>query len=189
MSTGGIARGGNVSLTKENPGLSAVAVGVEWDRTLEPALAESLTLAAVLCGADGRAVGRESLVFWNQMTSSDLSVAALDSALGHDVEQVEVFLADVPDTVSKVVFVLYVNEGSPRRRTLGQLSTCRVRVLDAESGRPLASSENLAASFGTETAVLLGEVYRHREHWKFKVVGQGYSAGLRGVTDEFGLTS
>lgn len=188
MIGGGLARGGNVALTRENPGLREVVVGVEWDRTLEPALADNLTLAAVLCGSDGRAVGRESLVYWNQLTSSDLSVAALESALGHDVEQIEVFLDDVPEPVQRIVFVLYVNEGGPRRRTLGQLATCRVRVLDATTGRSIVGSENLAERFGTETAVLLGEVYRHREHWKFKVVGQGYSAGLRGVTDEFGLS-
>lgn len=182
-----LIRGGNVSLTREIPGLRTVAIGAAWDKDAEPALADNLRLAAILCGSNGRVGGASDFVYLNQVISSDLSVEAMVNALGDDVEQLEIDLADVPAHVERVVVVLYVNEGMPRRRTLGQLRTCQVRVLDASSQSQIIASENLADGFVSETAVVLGEIYRHRGDWKFKVVGQGYAAGLTGVFEQYGI--
>jgi tellurium resistance protein TerD len=93
----------------------------------------------------------------------------------------------VPAAVERVVVVLYLSEGGPRRRTLGQLKRCVVRVLDGVTGAGIVTSEDLAPGFGPETAVVLGEVYRHQGGWKFKVVGQGYAAGIVGVAEQYGL--
>ncbi|GII99922.1 tellurium resistance protein TerD [Sediminihabitans luteus] len=183
----GMARGANVALTREIPDLRTVVVGVGWEQGLEQGLADNLTLAAILCDSSGRATGAEDFVFFNQTVSSDLSVAAIEDALGSDAEQVEIELAAVPAQVTRVVVVLYVNEGSPKRRTLGQLRQCTVRVLDGSTNTQVVASENLATAFESETAVVLGEIYRHGEHWKFKVVGQGYSSGLVGVAQQYGL--
>ncbi|WP_100349230.1 TerD family protein [Luteimicrobium subarcticum] len=182
-----MVRGANIALTKELPDLARLALGVSWDAGADDALVENLVLAAILCDADGRATSPDDFVFFNQAVSTDLSVAEVESALGDDAEQIEVDLAAVPAAVARVVVVLYVNEGSPRRRTLGQLRECRVRLLDASSSTQVVASENLAPAFQHETAVVLGEVYRHRDDWKFKVVGQGYSSGIVGVAEQYGL--
>ncbi|MGC5167425.1 TerD family protein [Luteimicrobium sp. DT211] len=183
----GLMRGANVALTKEIPGLRTLVVGAAWDAGGEHALDDNLVLAAVLCGPDGRATSADDFVFFQQVVSSDLSVAAVDAALGDDTEQLEIDLDGVPAAVERVVVVLYLSEGGPRRRTLGQLKRCVVRVLDGATGAGIVSSEDLAPGFGPETAVVLGEVYRHQGGWKFKVVGQGYAAGIVGVAEQYGL--
>jgi tellurium resistance protein TerD len=182
-----MTRGSNVSLTRELPHLTAAVLGVQWSAGSDPALAENLQYAAILCDAEGAASSSDDFVFFNQVVSADLSVARLEAVLGDDEEQIEVHLPDVPAAVHRIVVVLYVNEGSPRRRTLGQLRECRVRVLDGATDQQIVRSVNLAETFGAETAVVLGELYRHRDDWKFKVVGQGYSAGLAGIADQYGL--
>jgi tellurium resistance protein TerD len=183
----GLARGANVALTKEIPGLTSLVVGASWDAGREQVLSDDLVLAAVLLGADGRATSVDDFVFFHQAVSSDLSVAMQAEVLGDDDEQLEIELASVPSAVARIVVVLYLNDGGLRRRTLAQLKRCSVRVLDGVAHTQIVASEDLAPAFQAETAVVLGEVYRHAGGWKFKVVGQGYARGIAGVAEQFGL--
>jgi tellurium resistance protein TerD len=180
-------RGANVALTREIPGLSGLVLGMRWNAGAERVLEESLVFAAILCGPDGRARSDEDFVFFNQLSSPEQSVQQLEQALGGDQEQIEVELAAVPPAVDRIVVVLYVNESPAQRRTLGQLRSCVIRVLDARDNRELVRSEELASAFTAETAVALGEVYRHGSDWKFKVLGQGYSKGIAGIAADYGI--
>ena len=181
-------RGANVSLTREVPGLSGLVVGVRWNAGSETALADNLTMATILCGANGRALSDQHFVFFNQLSSPELSVQQLEQALGGDQEQVEIDLNSVPAQVERIVVVVYVNEGPAQKRTLGQLRSCIVRVLNLQGNTELVRSEELANTLQTETALALGEVYRHGGDWKFKVLGQGYSKGIVGIAADYGLS-
>jgi tellurium resistance protein TerD len=181
-------RGANVSLTREVPGLTGLVVGVKWNAGSETALADNMTMATILCGTDGRALSEQHFVFFNQLSSPELSVQQLEQALGGDQEQVEIDLASVPAQVDRIVVVVYVNEGPAQKRTLGQLRSCVVRVLNLNGNAELVRSEELASTLKSETALALGEVYRHNSEWKFKVLGQGYSKGIAGVASDYGLT-
>ncbi len=180
-------RGANVSLTREVPGLKGLVVGVKWNAGSETALADNMTMATILCGPDGRALSDQHFVFFNQLSSPDLSVQQLDEALGGDQEQVEIDLGSVPAQVERIVIVVYVNEGPAQKRTLGQLRSCVVRVLNLDGNAELVQSEELATPLQTETALALGEVYRYNGEWKFKVLGQGYSKGIAGIASDYGL--
>lgn len=181
-------RGANVSLTREVPGLRGLVVGVRWNAGSETALADNMTMATILCGADGRALSEQHFVFFNQLTSPELSVQQLQQALGGDQEQVEIDLDAVPAQVARIVVVAYVNDGPAHKRTLGQLRSCIVRVLNQDGNAELVRSEELANSLTSETALALGEVYRYNSEWKFKVLGQGYSKGISGIAADYGLS-
>src|SRR3954454_23924190 len=182
-----MSRGANVALTREIPGLSGIVVGVSWNAGAERVLEDNLVFAAVLCDAGSKAISAEHFVFFNQLTSPDLSVAQLETALAGDKEQVEIDLPDVPPEVARIVVVVYLNDGSAQRRTLGQLREMTIVVREVPSYRELVRSENLAPAFGGETAVVLGEVYRNGPDWKFKVVGEGYTSGIAGIAADYGL--
>jgi tellurium resistance protein TerD len=181
-------RGANVSLTREVPGLKGLVVGVRWNAGAETALADNLTVATILCGADGRALSDEHFVFFNQLASPELSVQQLEQALGGDQEQVEIDLNAVPTQVERIVIVLYVNEGPAQKRTLGQLRSCIVRVLNLDGNAELVRSEELANTLQSETAIALSEVYRRNGEWRFRVLGQGYAKGIAGIAGDYGLT-
>lgn len=181
-------RGANVALTREVPGLTGLVLGVAWDAGHETALADNLVTAALLCDLDNHALSEEHFVFFNQLTSPDLSVRDLEQAMGEDRDQIEIDLDSVPAGVDRIVLVLYVNDGPAQRRTLGQLKSCYVRVLNLEGNAELVRSEDLAPALTQETALALGEVYRHEGGWKFKVLGQGYSRGVAGVLTDYGLS-
>lgn len=180
-------RGANVSLTREIPGLQRAVIGVRWNAGAETILDDNLVMATLLCDAQSRVLSEEHFVFFNQLSSPELSVQQLESALGGDKEQVEVDLRSVPADVERVVVVVYVNEGPGPRRTLGQLRSCEIRVLDATDNRELVRSEDLAPGLDGEMALTLGELYRHAGEWKFKVLGLGYADGIGPLATDYGL--
>lgn len=181
-------RGANAALTREIAGLTGLVVGIKLSAGSERVLTDNAVFAAILCNADGRALSDEHFVFTNQLSSPDLSVSELTSLIGDDSEQIEIELGSVPAEVSRIVFILYINEAIAAKRSLGQLKDCTVRVLNLNGGAEIAKSENLAPALGSETALVLGEVYRNASEWKFKVIGQGYDKGLLGVAADFGVS-
>ncbi|GAB3757237.1 tellurium resistance membrane protein TerD [Yimella radicis] len=182
-----MAKGANVALTREVPGLKGLVVGVDWDAGAERFLHDSLTLLTVLCGSDRKALSQEHVVHFNQMVSADLSTGHVTDTMGDDDEQVEVDLSGVPDEVQRIVFVLYVNEGGGGRRTLGQLRRLVVRVLNLDGGASVVTTDDLVPGLRGETALSLIELYRHSGEWKLRVLGAGYSDGLKGVARDFGV--
>jgi tellurium resistance protein TerD len=181
-------RGTNVALTREIPSLRVIVLGVKFSAGAEKALTDNLVVATILCDHANKAISDEHFVFFNQLSSPDESVTQRDAVLGEDSEQIEVDLADVPAEVERIVVVLYLNEGITQRRTLGQLRDCHIRVLNGGDGTELVHSENLASAMTSETALALGEVYRHQGGWKFKVIGEGYSKGVVGIAADYGVT-
>jgi tellurium resistance protein TerD len=182
-----LKRGANVALTREVPGLSGLVVGVHWDAGRETVLDQNLVFAAVLADRRGRARSDSDFVFFNQLASADLSVQQLEQALGGDDEQIEIDLRAVPAEVEKIAVVLYVNDGPGARRTLGQLRSLTVRLLNLADGAELIRSEELASGLREETALVLGEVYRHEGGWKFRVLGDGYKNGIAGIAADYGI--
>lgn len=181
-------RGSNVALTREVPSLSSVVLGVRVSPGAEKALLDNLVVAALLCDSSAKALSDEHFVFFNQLSSPDMSVSQLAEAMDGDHEQIEVDLAAVPPEVFRIVVVLYVNEGMLGRRSLGQLRELVIRVLDLADNRELVRSDNLAAALSAETAIALGELYRRAGEWKFKVIGDGYVKGIAGIAADYGLT-
>jgi tellurium resistance protein TerD len=182
-----MAKGANIALQRELPDLTGVVFGVDWDSGGERVLDDNLTLLTLLVGANGQALSPQHVVYFNQLVSADLSTAQLEQALGNDDVQVEVELTGVPDEVAKVVFVLYLSEGSGSSRHMGQLRSLTVRLLNLDGGASITSSVDLAEGLSSESALKLAELYRHSGQWKLRVLGMGYSAGLAGVAKEFGV--
>lgn len=184
-----LARGANVALTQENPSLTGVVLGVRWSSGGDAALGDNIVAATLLCGAgpDHKVLSDRHFVFFNQLVSPDASVAQLEALVGDDKEQIEVDLRAVPPDIERIVVMIYLNEAGTAKRSLGQLKSCSIRVLDLSSNAELARSEELAAALSGETALVMGYLYRRGEGWKFRVVGQGYASGLKGVAVEYGV--
>ena len=181
-----LKRGANVALTREIPTLRTVLLGIRFEAGSEKVLLDNLVIATILCNTENKALSDEHFVFFNQLSSPEESVSQREAALGEDSEQVEVSLPDVPAEVERIVVVAYLND--PQRRSLGQLRECHIRVLDADGNAELIRSENLAPTLTSETALALGELYRHQGGWKFRVIGEGYAKGIAGIAADYGVT-
>jgi tellurium resistance protein TerD len=182
-----LRRGVNVEFTREVPGLRRVVLGVRLNAGAENVLLDNTVLATLLCDSRDKVLGPEHFVFFNQLSTPDESVRERQQALGGDTEQIEVDLIQVPAEVASIVLIAYVNDGLAAKRTFGQLKNCTVRLLDGSSNSELLVSEDLAPGFTTETGAVLAELYRKGKEWRFKVVGDGYANGIRGIATDYGL--
>ncbi|ROQ40949.1 tellurium resistance protein TerD [Frondihabitans sp. PhB188] len=180
----GIVAGGNASLTAENPGLDQVLVGLGWDVIPSRGPQSEITPMALLVGSDGKALSNEHLVYFNQIQSQDASVAFIG---GDDDEQIDVDLISVPATVSRIVFIVYVDPDVRGPGTFSAVRSAHIRVARPDGSElvrfDLNSIENRSIN-----AMIFGELYRHRDEWKFRALGQGYTTGLKGVADDFAVT-
>jgi tellurium resistance protein TerD len=185
-----LSKGGNVSLTKEAPGLTAVTVGLGWDVRTTTGADFDLDASALLLDASGKVVSDKHFVFFNNLKSPDGSVEHTgDNLTGEgegDDEVINVNLAGVPADVVKIVFPVSIYEAESRQQSFGQVRNAYIRVLNAADQRELARYD-LTEDASTETAMVFGELYRHGAEWKFRAIGQGYASGLRGIAQDFGV--
>ncbi len=186
-----LAKGGNVSLTKMAPALTAVTVGLGWDVRTTTGADFDLDASALLCREDGKVVDDRHFVFFNNLKSPDGSVEHTgDNLTGQgegDDEQVKVNLATVPTEVQKIVFPVSIYEGQARSQSFGQVINAFIRVVDSNTGTELARYD-LSEDASTETAMIFGELYRHNGEWKFRAIGQGYASGLAGIARDYGVS-
>ncbi len=186
-----LTKGGNVSLSKEAPGLKAITVGLGWDARATDGAAFDLDASVFLVGADGRVRADADFIFYNNLKSSDGSVEHLgDNLTGEgegDDEQVNVGLATVPADVQKAVFAVTIHEAEGRKQNFGMVSNAFIRVVNQDGGTEIARYD-LSEDASTETAMIFGEIYRHGEEWKFKAIGQGFAGGLGPLARHHGVS-
>jgi len=185
-----LSKGGNVSLTKMQPSLTAVTVGLGWDVRTTTGADFDLDASALVCGADGKVLSDKHFVFFNNLTSPDGTVEHTgDNLTGEgegDDEQIKVNLTALTDTVDKVVFPVSIYDAHTRQQSFGQVVNAFIRIVNQADGAELARYD-LSEDASTETAMIFGELYRHGGEWKFRAVGQGYASGLAGIAKDYGV--
>ena len=185
-----LSKGGNVSLTKEAPGLTAVLVGLGWDVRTTTGTDFDLDASALLLDTSGKVGSDQNFVFFNNLKSPDGSVEHTgDNLTGEgegDDEVIKVNLATVPADVEKIVFPVSIYEADSRGQSFGQVRNAFIRIVNQADNVELARYD-LSEDASTETAMVFGELYRNAAEWKFRAVGQGYASGLRGIAQDFGV--
>ncbi|MBC8093820.1 MAG: TerD family protein [Pseudonocardia sp.] len=185
-----LAKGGNVSLTKEAPGLTNVLVGLGWDVRATTGADFDLDASAILLGESGKVLSDAHFVFFNNLTSPDGTVEHTgDNLTGEgegDDEALTVNLAAMAPEVAKIVFPVSIYDADNRHQSFGQVAGAFIRVVNQADQREITRFD-LSEDASTETAMVFGELYRHQGDWKFRAVGQGYASGLAGIARDFGV--
>jgi tellurium resistance protein TerD len=185
-----LSKGGNVSLSKEAPGLTSVIVGLGWDVRTTTGTDFDLDASAIVVDASGRVLSDAHFVFFNNLKTPDGAVEHtgdnLTGAGEGDDEQVRVNLAALPPNAERIVFPVSIYDGINRGQSFGQVRNAFIRVVNAAGGTEIARYD-LTEDASTETAMIFGELYRHGSEWKFRAVGQGYASGLQGIAQDFGV--
>ncbi len=185
-----LAKGGNVSLSKEEPGLTHILIGLGWDTRTTDGIDFDLDASAFLLSAGDKVRGDSDFIFYNNLRSSDGSVEHTgDNRTGEgdgDDEALKVELGKVPADVQKIAVSVTIHEGEARRQSFGMVSNAFIRVVNDATGREIARYD-LSEDASTETAMIFGEVYRHNGEWKFRAVGQGFKGGLAPMARNYGV--
>lgn len=185
-----LSKGGNLSLSKAEPGLARILIGLGWDTRMSDGADFDLDASAFLLGAGDRVRSDEDFIFYNNLRSADGAVEHTgDNRTGEgdgDDEALKVDLARVPASVQKIVVTVTIHEGAARRQNFGMVSNAFIRIVNDATGREI-SRYDLAEDASGETAMIFGEVYRLGEEWKFRAVGQGYTGGLGPLARNYGV--
>ena len=186
-----LSKGQKVDLTKGNPGLKNIMVGLGWDvNAFDTGGDFDLDAAAFLLGDSGKVADSDDFVFYRNLTHSSGSVVHQgDNLTGigdGDDEQIKVDLSKVPDSVTKIAFTVTIYEAEQRRQNFGQVSNAFIRIVDETTNTELIRYD-LGEDFSIETAVVVGELYRHNGEWKFNAIGSGFQGGLAALCGHYGI--
>lgn len=184
-----LSKGANISLTKQAPGLTSLALGLGWDVRTTDGEDFDLDAVALVVGADGRLLSDKHLVFYGNLSTPDGAVKHLgDNLTGAgqgDDEQVLIDLAALGEGADKVMLAVSVYQGDQRAQAFGQVRSAFIRAVDTTSGAELARFD-LSEDAATEIVMIFAEVYRHGAEWKMRAVGQGYAGGLDALVRDHG---
>ena len=185
-----LQKGGNVSLSKQAPGLKRVRFGLGWDLRKTDGADFDLDASAFVLDAGGKVLSDQHFVFYNNTRDPSGSVAHQgDNRTGAgegDDEVIEVDLGLLTPNTAKVAFVVTIHDAETRKQNFGQVSNAYIRALNAEGEQEIARYD-LSEDASTETAMIFGELYRHNGDWKFRAVGQGFAGGLGPLASHYGV--
>ena len=186
-----LSKGQKVDLTKTNPGLSNVLVGLGWDTNKYDGGSDfDLDSAAFLTDGGGKVSSDADFVFYNNLMHASQSVQHLgDNLTGEgdgDDEQIQIDLSKVPGSVEKISFTVTIHEADTRAQNFGQVSNAFIRILNPDTNEELIRYD-LSEDYSIETSVVVGELYRHNGEWKFAAIGAGFEGGLAALCTNFGI--
>ncbi|RDI45940.1 TerD family protein [Falsibacillus pallidus] len=186
-----LSKGQKVDLTKTNPGLTNIVVGLGWDTNRYDGGHDfDLDSSVFLLNAQGKCAAESDFIFYNNPTGANGSVNHEgDNRTGEgagDDETVKVNLASVPGSIERIVFAITIHDAEQRGQNFGQVANSYARIVNEANGEELIRYD-LGEDFSIETALVVGELYRHNGEWKFNAIGSGYQGGLASLVKDFGL--
>ena len=186
-----LEKGQKVSLTKDNPGLKNVVVGLGWDvNAFDTGGDFDLDAAAFLLEDTGKVGGSSDFVFYGNLSHPSGSVVHQgDNLTGvgdGDDEQIKIDLSKVPANITKIAFTVTIYEPEQRKQNFGQVNNAFIRIYNEENGEEMLRYD-LGEDFSIETAAVFGELYKNGSEWKFNAIGSGFQGGLAALCENFGV--
>ena len=185
-----LEKGGNLSLTKTDPSLQRMVIGLGWDERATDGSEFDLDASAFLLGASGKVRSEKDFIFYNQMVSAEGSVTHTgDNRTGEgdgDDEQIKVDLSKMADDVDKIAITVTIHDAEARKQNFGQVMNAFIRIVNEDTGSEVVRFD-LTEDYSVETAMVFGELYRNAGEWKFRAVGQGYAGGLAAMCGQYGV--
>ena len=186
-----LKKGQKVDLTKTNPGLKNILIGLGWDTNKYDGGKDfDLDSSVFLLNGEGKVRNDDDFVFYGNLKHVSGAVEHLgDNLTGAgegDDEQIKIDLSKVPEGIEKIDFTVTIYEAEERKQNFGQVENAFIRVVNEATGEELIRYD-LGEDFSIETAVVIGELYRNKGEWKFNAIGSGFSGGLASLGKNYGV--
>lgn len=186
-----LSKGQKVDLTKTNPGLNKLHVGLGWDTNRYDGGNDfDLDVVTFLLAAGGKVAADEDFVFYGNKRHASGGVEYMgDNLTGAgdgDDEVVKVTLASVPAGVEKITFAVSIYDADVRHQNFGMVENAFIRIVDEAKGEEILRYD-LGEDFSIETSVVVGEMYRYNGEWKFNAIGSGFQGGLAALCVNYGV--
>lgn len=186
-----LSKGEKISLTKEAPGLNNILVGLGWDTNrYDGGFDFDLDASVFLLGENKKVTSDSDLIFFNNKKHSSGSVEHMgDNRTGEgegDDEIIKIDLSKVPSNIHRIAFTVTIYDALTRKQNFGQVENSYIRIINPDSNEEVVRYD-LGEDFSVENAVVVGELYRHNNEWKFNAIGSGFENNLEGLCANFGI--
>lgn len=185
-----LQKGGNVNLSKTDPNLKQVLIGLGWDARSTDGTDFDLDASIFMVADNGRVRSDSDFIFYGQLKSPCGSIEHTgDNRTGDgdgDDESLKIKLEQIPAAVQRLVVAVTIHDAPIRKQNFGMVHGAFIRLVNMETNVEIARFD-LSEDYSTETAMIFGEVYRYNSEWKFKAVGQGYAGGLKALAIQHGV--
>lgn len=186
-----LVKGQKIDLTKGNPSLKKVIIGLGWDTNkYSGGFDFDLDASVFLVGSNGKTNHDEDFIFYNNLKSRNEAVIHTgDNRTGQgdgDDEQILLEFAKMPADVDRMAVTVTIHEAMQRGQNFGQVSNAYVRVVNEDTGEEVLRYD-LGEDFSIETALVVCEIYRNGSEWKFSAIGSGFQGGLEALCKNYGL--
>ncbi len=191
-----LTKGEEANLTKKDPTLKKVRVGLGWDIRKKSEfegggreeIPYDLDASAFLLNNRRFIRHERDFIFYNNMESIEQSVLHLgdnDTGAGEgDDETIRVNLDQVPFDVHYISFAVTIHDGYERQQQFNMVQNAYIRVMNDITGEELAHFD-LTDDYQGFTGVVVGELYRIGPEWIFVAKGEGAKGGLPEIAKSY----
>lgn len=177
-----LTKGSSINLAKTNPGLTALRVGLFWEKNATPLDLDGSVFVCKTVNNEPKLFSDQHFVFYNNTSTPNGSVVhSGDNRSGDaagDDEVIKINTALLEPEINEISFVVTIHEAIERNQSFGNLKEAGIRLYNDRTGELIADYD-LDALFGGETAAQIGSLIKNANgEWEFKAVGAGYRLGL-----------
>lgn len=179
-----LAKGDRFNLTKKEPSLSKIMVGLGWE--LRTGDSVDLDSSVFMLGNNRKLPRDENFIFYNNLKSPDGAIQHTgDNRTGAGDDDDEIILCNLPlidENVSELLFAVTIHDAFGRNHKFGLLKDAYIRVYDVESKREVLRYD-IDANNSDDTDMEFGKLVKKNNEWHFVATGEGATHGLQGFVD------
>lgn len=186
-----LSKGERVSLSKDRPSLNKILVGLGWDANhYDGEHSFDLDASVFMTKANGKVGSDDDFIFYGNLEHYTKSIVHMgDNRTGDgagDDEVIKIELNSILADYTNIVIAVTIYDAETRVQNFGMVDNSYIRIIDEETGEEILRYD-LGEDYSTETALVVAEIYRHNNEWKFKAVGSGYNGGLKALCSRYGI--
>ena len=177
-----LVKGQKISIPSDN-----IKIGIGWN--IKDSRCE-LDSSAFMLGSNSKVLSDEWFIFYGQPSSPDQSVKYYlyeDNPSLTDDAELEINLSRVSSDVQKIAVSVTIYEAFKNNLNFGMVSNLYARITDSRNNTEIARFQ-LDECYSNVTAMIVGEIYRYKNEWKFNATGSGMSRDLAEFCGIYGVS-
>jgi tellurium resistance protein TerD len=183
-----VIKGQRLDLTKGNPGLKILKVGLGWDVNEMSGVSFDLDAFCFGLNNQGKLADMSHVCYFNQLSILNGAVSHsgdnLTGAGAGDDETIVVNLEKVPASIDKLIIAVNIYDAANKKQNFGMVRNAFVRCYDGENGQELMRYD-LGEEYSTFEGVVFGEIYRNNGEWKFGAISNGFHGDINNIISKY----
>ncbi len=175
-----LQRGQKISLNTDNS-LKIMTLLIEWDSSSDI----DIDISAFVLNKDKKTENESDFIFYNN-SSWNSGAIALFIEDSKKYSKINIDFSKLTEKVENISIVSTIYNYKRRRQNFSKIKEFRIKGIDFYSKKEIFSFI-IKDNFSMETGIVLGEIYKYKEQWKFNPVASGYFGGLSDLCNSFGI--